>query len=206
MVNDAMMQKFRGRYEELYGNLVNKYGPIGQPIARQAPAPKSAGGFGGHAAKARGRGGPTTGKASVDDFGDEFADMVARAGPSGGQLGPSSASAPRAAPAMLLPPLTALRCAQRRGIFEWLTPRLRTPRTGSRLPASPSARGSGRRSDTSARAEPTTWSALCRGSAAGRGLSIVRPAPARWERLLRLTRRCTLRARADVVVWRLIGH
>jgi hypothetical protein len=30
-VNDVMMKKWSGRYEELFAKLIKKYGPVGQP-------------------------------------------------------------------------------------------------------------------------------------------------------------------------------
>jgi len=44
MVNDSMMEKWAGKYDSLYGNLVKKYGPLGKPLDQPvAAAPKPGG-------------------------------------------------------------------------------------------------------------------------------------------------------------------
>ncbi|GMH49338.1 hypothetical protein TrLO_g4672 [Triparma laevis f. longispina] len=64
MVNDAMMAKYAGKYDSLYGNLIKKYGPLGQPSA-----PASATGHGGG------------NKKTISDFSNEFVNLVNKATP-----------------------------------------------------------------------------------------------------------------------------
>jgi len=76
MVTDAMMDKWAGKYEELYANMVEKYGPLGSPIVPK-PAPKARpaatadpAGYG----KQPAAGGKQSG---VAEFRDEFVKLVA---------------------------------------------------------------------------------------------------------------------------------
>ena len=66
MVNSKMMEKWEGKYDVLYENLLRKYGPLGQPLPISALAPE-AGGAGG--------------KKRIGDFRDSFVKLVAEVVP-----------------------------------------------------------------------------------------------------------------------------
>ncbi|GMH96320.1 hypothetical protein TrVE_jg3726 [Triparma verrucosa] len=68
MVNDAMMTKYAGKYDSLYGNLIKKYGPLGQPTAAATRPSISAPGGGA--------------KKSIGDFHSNFVTLVTKATPS----------------------------------------------------------------------------------------------------------------------------
>lgn len=57
-------QQYAGKYDSLYGNLIKKYGPLGQPSA-PASAPGPGGGN----------------KKTISDFSNEFVNLVNKATP-----------------------------------------------------------------------------------------------------------------------------
>jgi len=70
LVNDALMAKWDGKYEELYAGITKKYGPIGHPIPQAAKAPP-----------ARRGSVDKNGKKTVADYYETFVSMVAQATP-----------------------------------------------------------------------------------------------------------------------------
>ena len=63
MVNSKMMEKWAGKYDVLYQNLIKKYGPLGHPLPVSTLAPGAGG------------------KKSMGDFKDSFINLVAKAAP-----------------------------------------------------------------------------------------------------------------------------
>jgi hypothetical protein len=85
MVNDSMMDKWAGKYEALWNNLVKKYGPLGKPKVQPPAAPAKGKGRGG--GKGGGKGGGFGGdfggraKPTISDFADDFVALVTKATP-----------------------------------------------------------------------------------------------------------------------------
>jgi hypothetical protein len=84
MVNDSMMEKWAGKYEALWNNLVKKYGPLGKPLAQPPAAPSKGKGGSKGGGKGGGKGGSFGGgkaKPTIGDFAHEFVALATKATP-----------------------------------------------------------------------------------------------------------------------------
>merc|ERR1719460_2217908 len=75
MVTDEFMAKWAGKYETLMANMVDKYGPLGQPKPQEA-APKARG----KGAASGAKGPPAKGKTVAENC-EAFVEMIAKATP-----------------------------------------------------------------------------------------------------------------------------